>query len=78
MPLATRSGMGVDAADYDHDGRIDLFLTTVDHNDNASFFLLASVSAYCWLPPPRAPADLMLAAHGAAASWWSTVGPIWP
>ncbi|PYX77945.1 MAG: CRTAC1 family protein, partial [Acidobacteria bacterium] len=26
-----RSGMGVDASDYDHDGKIDLFLTTVDH-----------------------------------------------
>jgi len=26
-----RSGMGVDASDYDQDGKIDLFLTTVDH-----------------------------------------------
>ena len=26
-----RSGMGVDATDYDQDGKIDLFLTTVDH-----------------------------------------------
>jgi hypothetical protein len=26
-----RSGMGVDAADYDHDGWIDLFVTNVDH-----------------------------------------------
>jgi len=27
----TRSGMGVDAADYDQDGWLDLFLTNVDH-----------------------------------------------
>jgi hypothetical protein len=40
-----RSGMGVDAADYDHDGRIDLFVSVVDremfalyHNDGNEIF----------------------------------------
>lgn len=29
----TRSGMGVDAQDYDDDGRIDLFVANIDHED---------------------------------------------
>jgi hypothetical protein len=48
----TQAGMGVDAADYDNDGRIDLFVTnfshdysTLRHNEGDLFFLDVSMSA---------------------------------
>jgi hypothetical protein len=48
----TQAGMGVDAADYDNDGRLDLFVTnfshdysTLRHNEGDLFFLDVSMSA---------------------------------
>jgi hypothetical protein len=48
----TQAGMGVDAADYDNDGRIDLIVTnfshdysTLRHNEGDLFFLDVSMSA---------------------------------
>lgn len=62
---AARSGMGVDAADYDQDGWIDLFVANVDHeiyslyhnNHNGSF---NDVSMYS----PIGPTTLMMSGWG--------------